>query len=127
MTLGVMITHGGAHPPDKWADTIASQITDVIVIEPTSIMLASATEAKENLRIALITELSKQVDLVQTSYTNFSEVDRAMKAVIEVTDKSPFAEHFRKPEVIKFVRETLMRHLSSVAYIEQSYADKSGV
>lgn len=151
MKIGVMITNGDqSHPPEKWAEQTAEQLVDVIQIESTSPFYAAATVAKDELKTKITAAMlphHKQVqdhawDVVCPKRNNdelddeigpaaieasvVPYLDQAVEDVLKVTDGSAFAEHYRKPEVSAFVRNTIGSHFSTVAHIEHSWdiADK---
>lgn len=143
MRVGIMVTNGGSHPVEKWAAQSASQIADVIVIAPDSIVFDSMTAAKTKFQDDLETALVDHHDVVHshenqalkndgaahldsTLDPEAEHLDEAVAAVSAVAEQTMFAAHFRKPEVQAFVRSTLKSHFSSVKHIERSwYADKN--
>lgn len=143
MRVGIMVTNHGSHSASKWASESAAQITDVIVIEPGSIVFDTMIAAKAKLAIDLEAALSSHHDTVQShekaaierhGYDRLEHpiapesdhLDEAVASVLSVSDTSMFAAHFRKPEVMQFVRSTLGSHFASVRQIERStHADKA--
>lgn len=143
MRVGIMVTNFGSHAPDKWAAESAAQIVDIIQIEPTSIvfdtMSAAKTKLQDDLEVALIASHGTVQDhegaaldkhghdrLDHPMAPEADHLDEAVAAVQAVADKSMFSQHFRKPEVVSFVRSTLGSHFASVRQIERSWhADKN--
>lgn len=138
-----MVTNGGSHAPEKWAAESAAQITDVIVIEPTSIAFDAMTTAKASFEADVETALVGIHDTVQSHEVSALDkhgtdrlvhdlapeddhINAAVAAVTAVADKTMFAAHFRKPEVQAFIRSTLGSHFATVKHIERSWvADKN--
>lgn len=145
MRVGVMITNGGSHDSEKWAAESAAQITDVIVIDPTSIVFDAMTAAKaqfesdveaalivphDTVRSHEVAAIDKQgsARLTKPLTPEDDHLNEAVAAVLAVAAKSVFAAHFSKPEVQAFVRSTLQSHFETVKHIERSwYADKNPV
>jgi hypothetical protein len=143
MRVGIMVTNHGSHSPEKWAAESAAQIVDIIQIEPTSVAYHSLTIEKTKVMNEIEQVLVKHHDAVQKRELNKLEehgTDRfdheiapnvelheaAVADVLKATEMTMFAEHFRKPEVVKFVRSSLGSHFASVKHVERSwYADRN--
>lgn len=136
----IMITDGGPHPPDKWADVTTQQIADLIVIEP-SAQLRAASEKRE-FETALFNLLISLHDFVQQHERNsldrngephlltpvvvHGHADDAAHRVVGLAQRFPlFAEHFSKRETRVAVYVILGQHFTDSAHIERRwYADR---
>lgn len=149
MRVGVMVTNGGSHPPEKWAEESAKQIVDVIQIEPTYPNAEAALQAKNVLRDKIAAALVKHHTAVQdhtkdhlqkhghdlaaplneidlTPHVEFA-LDDAIKTVLETSKGTMFEQHFAQPHVVKFVQNTIGSHFATVAQIEHSWhRDRQG-
>ena len=142
MRVGVMVTNNGSHPPEKWAAESASQIVDVIQIDPNSIAFNEMNNEKTKLGELIKTALAKhhstnqKLEVYAIEEKEFDQFDattdpdedvlgEAIVTVQECAAQTLFASHFQKPEVVKFVRSTLGSHFATVKQIERSqFADK---
>jgi len=130
MTIGVMITNGGPHPADKWADQSAKQLVNIITIEPSSQVYQAATEAKINLENELRTALEKDHKSLQDIFRANKKIEAAshaedaLQTVLKITDKSMFRDHFRKPDTQDFVKRALTQHFDTSLNIEKDWKNK---
>lgn len=138
-----MITNGGSHPPDKWADVTTDTIVDLIQVEDDSNSpeAAAARQAKRGLRDTLF-------DIFNTSFAAVQKVSRdevqkikdTAKAIanaegpIDVTPHmavtakldaalaaTPFAAHFAKPEVKQVLHQIVGQHIANAIDIERKW------
>lgn len=142
MKVGILVTNGGTHSPEKWAAESAAQLVDIIQINENSIVFESMTKAKTELEKSIENILVLHHDTVKAheitaideqgfdrlGHTLDPEADHLEAAVSDVqiaADNTMFGTHFRKPEVEKFIRSTLGSHFATVRQIERStHADK---
>lgn len=139
-----MITNGGPHPADFWADTTTGQILDLIQIKDNSQSDAAieARQAKRDLRPILFDifmghhegvqskergalasikkhadackHCDKPLELHEDAPSALEEVNAAFKA-------TPFAEHFVKPEVQAVLIAIIGQNSADVQHIERRY------
>jgi hypothetical protein len=137
MQIGVMITNGGPHPPQKWAEQSADRLVDIIEIEPTALQYEQALQAKNILREKLVAGLLEPHTAAQIAVRANIEAPhdalasdhfaKSLHVVQDVVKGSMFEQHFGKPEILEFVRQTLLMHFNTVAHIEQSWhRDRQG-
>ena len=141
MKVGVMITNGGTHPPEKWAEQSADQIIDAIQLEPTYVAYEAALQGKNLLRDKVRDALvglhgqvqSKERGYLQASSGHLAEpldpsdhIDEALAAVNAAIAGSMFASHYAKPDTQLYIKNVLASHFSSSMHIERSWhADKN--
>ncbi len=132
MSIGFMITNGGPHPPEKWADVTARAITDLIVIEPTA--PTQAIVDKREFEMALFKLLIEQHRHTQDRARNALAAeghvhhqlahDRASavaEKVAALAHGTRFAEHFANPEVKAFVHNVIGQHFADSVHIERGW------
>lgn len=142
--MQIMITNGGAHPADKWAETTTETLLALIVVNESSVTpeAAAARAGKRNLRPALFEILVAHHGAVQdhergqcknakhASSDRFDPTEHVDEAMVEIDEAfagSPFAEHFGKPEVREIVRRIVAQHFVNSMNIERLIAqDKAG-
>ena len=142
MKVKVMITNGGTHPPEKWAEQTAEQLVDVIQIEPTYPNYEVALQDKNVLKGKLMEAMVKhhgnvqdrERDQLKASSERLthdlaphqSHLEETLADVNAVFQASQFSAHFAKPEVQQFVRSTIASHFASAMHIERSHhADRN--
>lgn len=130
-----MVTDGGAHPPDKWAEITTNEILALIQIEGDSPEAIEARLAVADLRPKLVRFFTEHHDGVQKHERKkarsladgldpSSHVDRC-SWYDDVFSTSPFAAHFAKNEVQEVVNRIIGQHTADVMHIERRYhADK---
>lgn len=133
-----MITNGGPHPADKWADMTTDTILDLIKIDDDSATpeAAVARAAKRNLKPVLFDIFNGHHSAVQAAekgnlarakksmltetlnvthhMTIADEVDAALAA-------TPFGPHLAKPEVKAVIRQIIGQHTADVMHIERRW------
>ncbi len=133
MSIGFMITNGGPHPPEKWADVTARAITDLIVIEQTAPTQAIVDKREFEMALfKMLIDLHKGVQ--ETARNALKETHHASHSAIaahyatDTTDKiialaqgTRFAEHFRKAEVQGFLRNVTGQHFANSVDIEHRW------
>ena len=137
--MQILITNDGPHPASKWADVTANAILNLIIIEPTAPPDAAAQKA--SLAVYLRTTLMSLHDTAQksedaalsvnSSHINASPdfvayADQAVGAIQNLTVNSLFEPHFRRPDVMDYVRTVCARHfLDSMDIQRKWFADKN--
>ena len=133
----LMITNGGSHPADKWADATVEAITSLLVDgnpDDASAKAQSARQAKRELTPKLFAIFNVHHEQMQShSLTKQSvsapidviaEAKAALSSVNAVLAKTPFAEHFARPDVQAILFQIIGQHSTDVIHIERLWADK---
>lgn len=131
MTPQVMITNGGPHPADKWAETTVGQIMQV-GSNPAGRKLELAflialedafRTAQETERAALAAEGASRLLLPIEPVPAAQEAFAALLAAARETE---FADHFDRPDAQAHIVKTIGQNLGTAIYIERSWeADKN--
>jgi hypothetical protein len=123
MKLAFMVTDGGAHPPEKWADATANEIVDLIRIEETA-----AEETKAN---GILEKREFGARLLRPLLAGFqafeadealpgddeikTRIETAIAAVAHAAQGTMFAQHFLEPERVLFLRDLFLRRFSTAS------------
>jgi hypothetical protein len=138
-----MITNGGPHPADKWADMTTDTILGLIKVGEDSVTeeAAAARQAKRDLRPILFDIFMGHHDGVQkherghlpkniktaekaNAHAHALDVTPHMGVADEVFSAlaaTPFAAHFAKPEVQDVIRQIIGSHTADVMHIERRW------
>lgn len=139
MQVSIMITDGGAHPPDLWATVTSNQILDLVQVDAGSASPAAveARIAKEELRAKMLRFFTQEHAAVQIGERDACKKDvKRHRAVLDPSahldgcrdgicalfNGTPFAQHFAKPEVEAVVHRIVGQHFANVMHIERRYA-----
>lgn len=145
MQTTVMVTSGGPHPADRWAEVTANTIVDTLLVDAApddvSPQAATARAAKRKLRNDLF-------DIFNSHHQTVQDVERAENAkckkpadaaarVIAPHDPAPhmgimdqvnaafaatpFSDHLAKPEVQQVVQTIVGQHTVDVMHIERRW------
>jgi hypothetical protein len=147
MQVGIMVTDGGAHPPEKWARTTAYMLShDLIRIDENSAsqLAQELREARDHLNSKLYRILKPHHENVQGGersalMANGSErlakvdisehvnVDAVLAAVVEEAKIHPLIfAHFSQDHVKDAIRQRLAMDFATVMHIEHSWhADRN--
>ena len=139
-----MITNGGPHPADKWADMSADTIMDLIQVadDADTPEAAAARAAKRSLRPVLFDIFNGHHDGVQkherdhlTRHVKGSQArEHAHSSRLDVTqhlgvmdelfaalDATPFAAHFAQPHVREVLKQIVGAHTANAMHVERRY------
>lgn len=138
-----MITNGGPHPADKWADVTTDTIMDLIEVKEDSVSpeATAARQAKRELRPVLFKIFNGHHDDVQkkerTSLKAIKHAEAAHEHVAKPIDvhphmtiteevdaalaATPFAAHFAKPEVAAVIHQIVGQHTADTIDIERKW------
>lgn len=138
--MQIMITNGGPHPADKWADVGTEAILNLVQVAEDSVSAeaASARQAKRDLRPLLFNILNDLHGHVQDHErgqiakggmkrcnAGLHDADNHAKGVMsQISDAlaaTPFADHFAKPEVIAVVRQIVAQHVANNMHTERCW------
>lgn len=128
----IMITNGGTHPPEKWAELSAAEIIQV-------------GENPVGRKLEL-----KILDALETFFTHVQETEKAqldedgdgrlespidgqehdaeevIAEIMKAAEGTEFAAHFQRPEVHQHIRNVLAHHAALTMDVERSwFADSS--
>lgn len=142
--VGFLITNGGTHPPDKWADIMVGDVLGLIQVDENadSEVARAARAAKRNLAPALF-------DLFETALSHVQNGERhacrgkgvaakrladkpedrpretaLMGNLLTLLDATPFGEHFRSEAGRKALGAIVRQRFASVMQIERQHAAK---
>jgi len=131
MRVGVMITDGGAHPPELWAEVTADQLIDISAQAPET-RVAEAREFRARI-VSVLAGYHAEVQRIEREALDREGCARLMLApeesmlldgaVNELVDAArgySFADHFKRPEVQDYVRAVLAGHFASSVHVERS-------
>lgn len=143
--MKLMITDGGPHPADKWADMTTDTLLDMIQIADNSESpeAVAARQAKRDLRPILFDLLHNHHKLVQVGERQTLKTIKDAKAsgarrdgkydpddhatsdvcgeVCAALAATPFAAHFAKPEVDAVVHQIIKQHTVNAMNIERRW------
>lgn len=131
MQVGVMITNGGPHPPDKWAEMTANQIVQVSPTADSPMAIAArALEAKikdalegHHARVQTIERdlLDKDEERLAAMIDPSRHLDIAVKAVVDAANGTMWQTHFAEPQIQEYVKRLLAQHFATVMDIERDW------
>jgi hypothetical protein len=130
-----MITNGGPHPADKWADVTVDTILDLIQIEADSVTpeATAARQAKRDIRNAMFPIFNDHHAALQSGESNapkavedpidiLADTASTLAKVNKVIAATPFAAHFAKSEVQAVLHSVIGQHSTDVVHIERRWA-----
>lgn len=130
-----MITNGGPHPADKWADVTVETILDLVQIEADSVTpaAAAARQVKRDLAPKLFSIFNDHHGALQASETKapkaldapidiLGETLSTLAKVNKVLAATPFAAHFAQPNVQAVLTTIIGQHSTDVVHIERRWA-----
>lgn len=139
-----MITNGGPHPADKWADTTTDTILDLIQVQDDAVSdeASAARQAKRDLRPVLFDifmghhdgvqrQERSQLSAIKTSdaaqahvakpLTLHPDVTAALEEVNAALKVTPFAAHFAQGQVQQVLTQIIGNHTADVQHIERRW------
>lgn len=140
--MKLMVTNGGPHPPDKWAEITSDEILGLVQIDEDSASseAIAARLAKRDLARQLFSyfmmhhagvQQSERAALAKSAKRVDAKLDPTvhLKAGAEalapdlaaIFDLTPFADHFRKPDVITVVNTIIAQHSGDVMHLERRW------
>lgn len=146
----VMVTNGGDHPPEKWADVTATNIANLIQVDPDKpgdtdadrSRKTTARRAKDRLQLDVADILTPHYDRNQKfergklaaegdariagPFSAYDKKDEVVAAVVAASVDTAFAEHFAKPEVQVVIGKEIDDHFAHMKWVTRSWhADKN--
>lgn len=142
--MRVMVTNGGPHPADKWAETTTDAILDLIQIEDDADtpQAAMARQAKRDLRPVLFNIFMGHHDGVQKRERGELKSKRTSQVTARIDPTphfeggviakveqalaaTPFAAHFAQAHVHAVIHQIIGQHTANSMDIERKWhADK---
>jgi len=117
----VLISETRNHSPAKWAMATANLLVDF------AHLAGPRKDAAMRLRDSVAQALEPYHTMNQVSARLASRycadphdhlIDRAVDAVLDVTDQSHWADHFQRSEIIQIMRQIIARHFQSSRALE---------
>lgn len=146
----IMVTNGGDHPAEKWAEVTASNIADLVRVDDDKIedadadrsRKAVARRAKDRFRLDLADLLAPHHERNQQfekgklaaagderiagPFSTYDKKAEVVASVVAASAATQFAEHFEKPEVQAAVGAMIDKHFAHVKHNARSWhADKN--
>jgi len=141
---GILVTDGGAHPPDMWAEASANEIANIVIIDEQSASEEAKVARRAKPRFALDMadaledchaaaqeaereHLSKKgSDRLEEDHDYHEHCDDAVEKVLGIASKTPFSAEFKREDVMKRVRMIIEADMHTVVDIERSlHVDKN--
>lgn len=129
---GIMVTNGGPHPPEKWAEQTASQIIDIAESAPGG-LLAEARTFRAKI-VDILTGHHFSVQVVERGHLGLHgmarhahpidpspHVDDPVAEIVEAAADTSFESHFARPEVQDYIRQTIGNHFATVIDVERKW------
>lgn len=131
----ILVTNGGAHPPEKWAMTTAEQIFDIgtgvagdRLIQAQKFQLTIAEillPHHEKVQSTERTKLSDDASYLITPLSGAAYADDVIKDIVTAAKNTPWQSHFASPEVQAAAREVITQHFHTSQSAErQWFADR---
>lgn len=133
--VGVMITNGGTHPPEKYAAMTAGQIIQIGQgVTGAQAMFGRRLELKV---LDILEDAHREVQAdekksIETDGSNVLEktldpmpyVDKPLKEIIAASKGTPFEAHFALDTTQDYLRRLLRQHFGTAMHIERkTFAD----
>jgi len=134
----IMITNGGPHPAEKWAELSASEI--IVIAEGADSDSARAGRRLELKFIDIFEEYHKQVQAAERAHLDADgdgrlespldgkehDPEEVVAACVEAAKGTPFEAHFLREDVQNRIRTVATHHAALSMDVERSWhADRS--
>ena len=139
MPIGILITDGGPHPADKWAECTASHIVSIA-----DHVAGERRGSALKLQAAVIDILERRHTTVQTGERGKSGehgharlghdldpehhvvLDEVVAEIVAAAQGTPWAAEFAQPATADALRQLIGQHFSTSIHIERSWhADRN--
>ena len=139
MSTGILVTNGGPHSADKWAEATASHIVDIA-----DHIAGEKRGAAIKLQAAIIDLLTAHHTAVQVGERNSLQtvghsrlqapiepadhlaIDQTVAEIVAAAQGTPWQVEFNTPEINDHLRALLKQHFSTSMHIERSWhADRN--
>ena len=127
----IMITNGGAHPPEKWAMVTAERIFDIggtvagaRLIRAQKLQLAIAEALMphhEKIQSTERRKLDEDIKNMLTPTDPTDYLDSIMNDIVKVSKGTPWQDHFQRPEVQEAARRIITNDIATVQHVERSW------
>jgi hypothetical protein len=136
MQVGVLITDGGVHPPETWAEVTANQIIDISRTAKGA-LLEEAEGFRSRIVQALVgyhrlvqeyerEQLSKDDRHMLSKLDPTPHIDDPVEDIVRLGRGTSFAQHLAKPETQDYLRRLVGGHFCTVMHIERlAHADQN--
>lgn len=142
--MPIIVTDGGAHPPDTWAMTTADQIflakpdlvgNRFLLFQKVKLDIAQAIvdhfdlcqkREKDHLRTPQGKARRANLTYEESHDEAGVEADEIIVAIQNITAPSPWNTHWQRPDVVAEARTIIMRNLMSVKDIERQWSGSAG-
>ena len=130
MQASIMITNGGAHPPELWGMETAKRIFDITQIAPARSILGLKTQIK---LAEILTEHHGHIQQKERSnpnhtYTEQEHVNEAMAEaehiypdILTALAETPWAEKYKEERTMEAAKRTIASDLMTNKAIERAY------
>lgn len=125
----IMITNGGAHPPEKWAMVTAERIFDIggtvagdRLIQAQKLQLAIAEVLMPHHEKVQSTErikLDEDRQHILSPLNTEDYLDNIMNDIVKVSKGTPWQDHFTRPEVQVAARRVITNDIATVQHVER--------
>ncbi len=135
--IGVLVTDGGPHPPEKWAEVTASQIVDDIATHAPQTGVGESQEFRDKL-VAILTphhgrvQESERGALVHVPGRMQHDLDPTphlsdpLAEIVAAAQGHTFGAYFTRPETQEYLRRVIGTHFATAMQIERSWhADRN--
>jgi len=133
--VGVMITNGGTHPPEKYAAMTAGQIIQIgqnaagaaaVIGRRMELkildILEEAHSELQSIEKAAIAQFGS--DVLTANIDPSVHVDKPLAAIIETAKNTPYEAHFALETTRDYLRRLLLQHFGTAMHIERkTFAD----
>jgi hypothetical protein len=131
----ILVTNGGAHPPEKWAMTTAEQIFDIgtgvagdrlIQAQKFQLIIAEALMPHyEKAQTAERSKLAEDSNYIFAAPDGAAYADEAVKAIVAASQNTPWQAHFAKADVQEAARIVIADHFHTSQHSERLwFADR---
>lgn len=127
-----MITEGGPHPPEKWAEQTADQIISVAESAPDA-LLAEARSFHRAI-IDILTKHHASVQRIEREHLRskgaghyaspidpLPHIENPVTQIIDTAKGTSLESHFAQPFIKTYLMQVIGNHFHDVVMIERSY------
>lgn len=139
MQTSVLITNGGSHPAEKWAEATAAQLIrigesaspealtggrklEVAIID----ILEGHHRSNQSGEVAKLEEHGPDRYVHDIDPNEHVDIVAVAQSIFDAAKGTQFSTHFERPEVQQYVRDVLASHFATAQDVErQWHADRS--
>jgi len=135
--MQIMITDGGPHPPDKWAQVTTQTILDDITANAPQTGVGEAQDFRRALE-ELLTDhhgavqsherraLEADMAHLATPLDPAPHLERTVQAIVALARQCSFAGYFERPETQEYLRRTIGTHFATAMHVERAWRADRG-